>query len=249
MATVTVTKGYNNPAGWISGETVTPEKLNSSQTPTVSVSNIVNADIDASAAIAASKLALTGAIGVSQLSEAAISGQTAITTLEGTDAFIVWDDTDDSLKKITQASLATQLVGDASITAAKINGVAKDSSGNNLAVGTAPVFGCRAWVNFDATKDTSGAASTANTNRLLTGSGNVSSVLRNAAGDYTITFTTAMQDDKYAVVGSVSGLNGDPITFNAPYVAAQTSSTVRCYVRSGVTGNTDRGQVSVAIFR
>jgi hypothetical protein len=249
MATVTVTKGYNNPTGWISGETVTPEKLNSSQTPTVSVSNIVNADIDASAAIAASKLALTGAVGASQLSEAAISGQTAITTLEGTDAFIVWDDTDDSLKKITQASLATQLVVDASITAAKINGVAKDSSGNNLTVGTAPVFGCRAWVNFDATKDTSGAASTANTNRLLTGSGNVSSVLRNAIGDYTITFTTAMPDANYAVSGTVFGVVADSTTFHAPYTSSQTSSSVRCYVRSAASGPVDRSQVSVSIFR
>jgi microcystin-dependent protein len=57
MATITVTKGYNNPTGWISGEEVTPAKLNSAQTPTVSLSDIVNADISGSAAIAGSKLA------------------------------------------------------------------------------------------------------------------------------------------------------------------------------------------------
>ena len=57
MATITVTKGYNNPTGWISGEEVTPAKLNSAQTPTVSLSDIVNADISGLAAIVGSKLA------------------------------------------------------------------------------------------------------------------------------------------------------------------------------------------------
>lgn len=56
MATITVTQGYNAPTGFSSGETVTPAKLNSAQNPTVSISAIVNADIDANAAIANSKL-------------------------------------------------------------------------------------------------------------------------------------------------------------------------------------------------
>ena len=63
-------------------------------------------------------------------------------------------------------------------------------------------YSCRAWVSFDGTKDTTGATSTANTNRLIRGSGNVTSVLRNSAGNYTITFTTAMTDANYAVNGS-----------------------------------------------
>jgi len=37
MANVTVTKGYNSPTGWTTGETVTAEKLNQAQTPAVSV--------------------------------------------------------------------------------------------------------------------------------------------------------------------------------------------------------------------
>jgi hypothetical protein len=81
----------------------------------------------------------------------------------------------------------------------------EDSSGNfafNSGYGSvAPVYGCRAWVNFDGTKDTTGATSTANTNRLIRASGNVTSVLRNGTGDYTITFTTAMPDANYAVNG------------------------------------------------
>lgn len=66
--------------------------------------------------------------------------------------------------------------------------------------GDAPLFGCRAWVNFDGTKDTTGAASTANTNRLIRASGNVTSVLRNGTGNYTVNFTTAMPDADYSTV-------------------------------------------------
>lgn len=75
MATLTVTRGYNPPDGWASGETVTPTKLNEAQSPTVAISNIVNADISATAAIAASKLNLTGAIVNADISAtAAIAG-------------------------------------------------------------------------------------------------------------------------------------------------------------------------------
>jgi hypothetical protein len=52
MATVTVTPGYN----WVSGEVVTPAKMNLAAAPTATVSAIVDADIAGGAAIAASKL-------------------------------------------------------------------------------------------------------------------------------------------------------------------------------------------------
>ena len=47
----TITAGYS----WVSGEVVTPAKLNSAAAPTIT--NIVNADVSASAAIAGSKVA------------------------------------------------------------------------------------------------------------------------------------------------------------------------------------------------
>lgn len=61
MATITVTRGYNTPTGFVSGETVTPAKLNLLGTPSISVSNIVNGDIDNAASIALTKLA-TGSL-------------------------------------------------------------------------------------------------------------------------------------------------------------------------------------------
>lgn len=51
-----VTKGYNSPTGFISGETVTPEKIHQ-LVDNATVTNIVNADIAATAAIDHTKLA------------------------------------------------------------------------------------------------------------------------------------------------------------------------------------------------
>jgi hypothetical protein len=65
--------------------------------------------------------------------------------------------------------------------------------------GSAPSYACRAWVNFDGTRDATGAASTANTNRFIRASGNVTSVLRTGVGNYRITFTTPMSNANYCV--------------------------------------------------
>jgi hypothetical protein len=89
--------------------------------------------------------------------------------------------------------------------------------------GTAPLYACRAWVNFDGTKDTTGATSTANTNRLIRASGNVASVLRNGTGDFTVTFTTAMSDANFVACVNSTRDVGYPI----PFINAQTSSSVR----------------------
>jgi hypothetical protein len=60
------------------------------------------------------------------------------------------------------------------------------------ASGSAPIYACRAWVNFNGT--TSPAT--------IRASGNVSSVTRNATGDYTINFATALPDGDYCLAGS-----------------------------------------------
>jgi hypothetical protein len=65
------------------------------------------------------------------------------------------------------------------------------------ASGSAPVYACRAWVNFDGTGTPA-----------IRASGNVSSITDNGTGDYTVNFTTAMQDANYAVVGTTVGVTG-----------------------------------------
>jgi hypothetical protein len=108
MATVTTTPIRT----FVSGETVTPAKLNELSTPTISVSSIVNADIDASAAIAGSKLA-SGAVGATQLGTGAITGQTAIDALANGDTLLIHDDSNTALRKVTWAQIvaAAQPVG------------------------------------------------------------------------------------------------------------------------------------------
>jgi len=85
----------------------------------------------------------------------------------------------------------------------------------STASGSAPSYACRAWVNFDGTRDSSGAVSTANTNRLIRSSGNVTSVLRTGAGTYTITFTTPMSDANYSVNISYGTSTGGILRINS----------------------------------
>ena len=59
------------------------------------------------------------------------------------------------------------------------------------ATGDAPVYACRAWVNFDGTGTVS-----------IRSSGNVQSITDNGTGKYTVNFTTAMPDANYSVVAS-----------------------------------------------
>jgi microcystin-dependent protein len=46
MATIAITKGYNDPSGFTSGETVTPAKLNSAQSPTAAITFVTADDTD-----------------------------------------------------------------------------------------------------------------------------------------------------------------------------------------------------------
>ncbi|MFI3187398.1 MAG: hypothetical protein QX198_15595, partial [Methylococcaceae bacterium] len=55
------------------------------------------------------------------------------------------------------------------------------------ASGTAPIYACRAWVNFNGTGTVA-----------IRASGNVSSITDNGVGNYTVNFTTAMPDSNYS---------------------------------------------------
>ena len=158
--------------------------------------------------------------------------------------------------KIASGAVATADLADSSVTTAKIadsavvtgdiaNGAVTTAKLSGGQTGSAPVYGCRAWVNFDGTRDASGATSTSNTNRFIRSSGNVASVLRNGTGDYTITFTTAMADANYSVVhgGTISG-NSMGRT-----IATPTSSSVQIGVRNSSSGAlSDDSSVHITIF-
>jgi hypothetical protein len=168
--------------------------------------------------------------------------------------------------KITTGTLPIDRIADDAVTDAKLS-LAANAGEIKKAINAdndPPIYACRAWVSFNATKDSSGAASSANTTRQIRGSGNVASVLRNAAGDFTITFTTAMPDANYATTISVwntadesTVASGAPRGASAGQVRAQTaptSSAVRIETLYGSSAANDGGLndfsgVYVAIFR
>ncbi len=78
------------------------------------------------------------------------------------------------------------------------NGVANTPPTIQDSAGTQIGTFCRAWVNFNGTTVTNPASTTG-----IRGSFNVSSILDNGTGDYTVNFTTAMPDANYAAVTNV----------------------------------------------
>jgi hypothetical protein len=105
-----------------------------------------------------------------------------VITVAGVDQVVI-----NNAGNVTATTFTGALVGNASTATAL-----------STTTGAAPVYGVRAWVNFDGLRNESGGSDTATTNRFIRGNGNVSSVLRNGAGNYTITFATAMPDANYS---------------------------------------------------
>jgi hypothetical protein len=100
------------------------------------------------------------------------------------------------------------------------------------ASGSAPIYACRAWVNFN------GAGTV-----TIRGSGNVSSITDNGVGLYTVNFTTALQDINYATAQSHASTSGSVVLTSY----TTTSVGVETYNNSAVL--TDRSVVCVLVFR
>ena len=100
------------------------------------------------------------------------------------------------------------------------------------ATGSAPIYACRAWVNFNGTGTVA-----------INGSGNVSSITDNNTGDYTVNFTNSMPDDDYCVAGSA---------YSSRFVVtglANLVGSLRVLTRSDAGVFADSLDTSVAIFR
>jgi hypothetical protein len=98
--------------------------------------------------------------------------------------------------------------------------------------GAAPVYGARAWVSFDATRNAAGTATAAFTTRFIRGSssGNVTSVLKFDNGAYRVNFGVDMPTADYALVGATGAAN-KLVTYAAPvFVSSQTTSSCDIYV-------------------
>lgn len=110
------------------------------------------------------------------------------------------------------------------------------------ASGSAPVYACRAWVNFNG-KGTIAIRS----------SGNVSSLTDNAVGSYTVNFTNAMPDANYAGVATARfEVTGGGVDYTSSVAVAELATTsVRVYTADNASPNTaeDEALICVAIFR
>ena len=130
---------------------------------------------------------------------------------------------------ITGASTLATTVASPTFTTPNIN-----SAQFATVSGTAPIYPCRAWVNFNGTGTVA-----------IRGSGNVSSITDNGTGDYTINFTIAMTDANYAVCGSAFG--------NVVHSIMSPDGTPSTTAVQVITSNTvavgDNSVVAVAIFR
>jgi hypothetical protein len=110
------------------------------------------------------------------------------------------------------------------------------------ASGSAPVYACRAWVNFNGTGTVA-----------IRASGNVSSITDNGTGDYTVNFTTAMPDADYSVVAnssisSTGSFSIVDIASSSSAIVTPTTSAIRIAVHS-ITLMQDSAHVNVGIFR
>jgi len=141
------------------------------------------------------------------------------------------------------STASTQIVNSASSVTTTLSTVpyARLNQGNQT--GNAPMFGARAWVNFDGT-GTIGADQT-----ILSG-GNVSTVLKNSDGNYTITFSTAMPDTNYCTLvtarGSGAGAAIGMIAETSP-IYTTTQVKIRFINTAASNRNVDMG--CVVIYR
>ena len=115
-----------------------------------------------------------------------------------------------------------------------------DSAQFATVVGTAPLYACRAWVNFNGTGTVA-----------IRASGNVTNITDNGTGDYTVNFTTAMSDANYSVVCTTSLESGQgsarvmAINLNT----AMSTTAVRTLVSNDGGTPEDKSVNCVSIFR
>lgn len=108
------------------------------------------------------------------------------------------------------------------------------------ASGTAPIYACRAWVNFNGTGTVA-----------IRASGNVSSITDNGVGTYVVNFTTAMPDVNYAVSAIAGNISTAPTDSASPaWPGVYSTSSIGIGVSDNNTDTSrDCTSVNVAIFR
>ena len=168
-----------------------------------------------------------------------LGGTSGSVTINGADKLVI-----NQAGNVTATTFTGALVGNASTATAL-----------STATGTAPSYAARAWISFNGQNNTSNIADATNTNRYIFGqgagyNGNVTSVLRQAAGQYVVSFSTPMPDANYGFALSVHHLTG-----STPSVACSafsvTANSIGVFTYYTYVNNTyaDLPMISVTIFR
>jgi hypothetical protein len=138
---------------------------------------------------------------------------------------------------VPNATTATQALAFGQVATANAGPVktALNASGN------APIYACRAWVNFNGTGTVA-----------IRASGNVSSIVDNGVGDYTVNFTTAMPDTNYSSSITAKGVTGTMALAAPGSTYTANVGTVRFGLAGQLAGSSfaaDSDVIAVAIFR
>jgi hypothetical protein len=165
-----------------------------------------------------------------------------IATIVNTGTLTLPTSTDTLVGKATTDTLTNKTLTSATLTTPNI-----DSAQIPTVSGTAPLYMCRAWVNFNGTGTVA-----------IRASGNVSSITDNGVGDYTINFTTAMPDANYSsnvnAQGDGNAIRGGGGMVYLPNATLPTTSAVRfsTFYGSSATfegGISDFTYVFATVFR
>jgi len=112
----------------------------------------------------------------------------------------------------------------------------------STASGSAPSYSARAWVCFDGT-------GTVGTNQTILAGGNIATAYKNGSGDYTLTFTTAMQDANYAIQITNSATVGGAISGYGSPSTSPTTTAFRIVIATVAGAPADSPGVYVTVFR
>ena len=137
--------------------------------------------------------------------------------------------------KIATTAIAQEGVNDTDIITAKKLRDALNVSGN------APMFACRAWVNFNGTGTVA-----------IRASGNVSSITDNGVGNYNINFITPMSDTNYALSGFAIWINGQAagsVSQTSEYAPSVNYVPIRTVNSNNGADFYDAAVVTVTVFR